>query len=140
MIIFQKRGAISVVGAAAVAALTISAVPSAHADQESWGAIAVAQDGVHVGISKNMPDESAANNAAYLNCQQYKPPDGYDPNCNVMISFKYPECGAIVKDGERYYRDLGTTQQDAEQNAINQNPKRTTKIFRSQCSDAPPRS
>jgi Domain of unknown function (DUF4189) len=135
---FQKRAAISAVGAAAVAALIVSVVPAAQADQESWGAIAVAQTGDRLGVSQDMPTESAANQAATLNCQQNSVPDGFDPNCNVMISFKYPECGAIVKNEDQFYRDLGATQQEAEQNAIQQSPKRTTKVLRSQCNDAPP--
>ncbi|ORA11285.1 hypothetical protein BST14_18960 [Mycobacterium arosiense ATCC BAA-1401 = DSM 45069] len=120
-----------------MAALVVSAMPAARADQESWGAIAVAQVADRVGVSKNMPNEAAANQAAKLNCQQNSVA-GYDPGCNVMIAFKYPECGAIVKTEDQFYRDLGVTQHDAEQNAINQSPKRMTRVLRSQCNDAPP--
>ncbi|WP_081231571.1 DUF4189 domain-containing protein [Mycobacterium avium] len=130
---FKVRAAISAVGATVVAALAVTVCPAAHADEESWGAIAVSLDGQHVGVSKDMPNEIAANKAANFNCQQD------NPTCNVMISFKYPECGAIVTTEDQYYRDLGASQREAEQNAINQSPKRTTKVLRSQCNDAPSR-
>jgi Domain of unknown function (DUF4189) len=128
---FKSGAAVTVVGATAVAALAVAVAPAIQADEEFWGAIAVSQDGRHVGASKNMPNETAANNAANFNCQQN------NPTCNVMISFKYPECGAIVKTEDQYYRDLGGTQREAEQNAINQSPKSTTRVVRSQCNDAP---
>jgi Domain of unknown function (DUF4189) len=129
---FPIYAAIAVAGTAAVAALAVTVAPTAYADQEAWGAIAVSLDGQHVGVSKNMPNESTANKTANLNCQQN------NPTCNVMISFKYPECGAIVKNEDQYYRDLGATQQEAEQNAMNQSPKSTSKVLRSQCNDALP--
>jgi hypothetical protein len=128
---FKNRTAISAVGATVVAAVAGTTCPAAHANKESWGAIAVSLDGQYVGVSKDMPNETAANKAANFNCQQD------NPACNVMISFKYPECGAIVKTEDQYYRDLGASQREAEQNAINQSPKLTTKVLRSQCNDAP---
>lgn len=133
---FQKR-AMSALGAAVVTTLIVCVVPAAHADQEFWGAIAVTGWGDRVGVSKDMPNESAANEAATRNCEQNAVPDGFDPDCNVMISFKYPECGAVVKNEVQFYRDLGATRQEAEQNAIQQSPKRTTKVLRSLCNDAP---
>jgi Domain of unknown function (DUF4189) len=129
----KNRAAIWAVGATVVAALAVTVCPAALADQESWGAIAVSLDGQHVGVSNDMPNETAANKAANFNCQQD------NPTCNVMISFKYPECGAIATTEDQYYRDLGATQREAEQNAINQSPKITTKLLRSQCNDAPKR-
>jgi Domain of unknown function (DUF4189) len=128
---FKNRAAISAVNAAAVAALAVTACPAAQAYEEAWGAIAVSLDGQQIGVSKDMPNETAANKAANFNCQQD------NPTCNVMISFKYPECGAVVKTEDLYYRDLGASQREAEQNAINQSPKLTTKVLRSQCNDAP---
>jgi hypothetical protein len=127
----NKRAAIAAVGATAVCALTVTVCPATHADEESWGAIAVSFDRQHVGVSKDMPNETAANKAANFNCQQD------NPTCNVMISFKYPECGAIVTTEDQYYRDLGASQEEAEQNAINQSPKLTTKVLRSQCNHPP---
>jgi hypothetical protein len=127
----NKRAAIAAVGATAVCALTVTVCPATHADEESWGAIAVSLDGQHVGVSKDMPNETAANKAANFNCQQD------NPTCNVMISFKYPECGAIVTTEDQYYRDLGASQEEAERNAINQSPKLSTKVLRSQCNDPP---
>jgi hypothetical protein len=126
---FKIRAAISVVTAMAVGVLAITVCPAAHTDEESWGAIAVSQDRRHVGVSTDMPNESSANELAGFKCNE--------PTCNVMISFKYPECGAVVTTEDQYYRDLGYSQREAEQNAINQSPKVTTKVLRSQCNDAP---
>jgi Domain of unknown function (DUF4189) len=131
---FKNRTAISAVGAAAISALAVAVCTAAHANEESWGAIAVSLDGFHVGVSRNMPNEAAANKAANFNCQQD------DPTCNVMISFKYPECGAIAKTEDQYYRDLGASQREAEQNAINQSAKHNTYVLRSQCNDPPART
>lgn len=126
---FTKRAAISAVGATVAGLLAIAACPATYADEESWGAIAVTADGQHIGVSKDMPNESAANEAADFNCRTH--------NCNVMISFKYPECGAVVMTEDQFYRDLGNSQREAEQNAINQSPKVTTRVLRSACNDAP---
>jgi Domain of unknown function (DUF4189) len=126
----SKNGAaISMAGATAVAVLAATVCAVAHADEESWGAIAVSPDGERVGVSKDMPDEMTANYAAQYECRT--------SYCNVMISFRYPECGAVVTTEDQYYRDLGGSQREAEQNAINQSPKLTTKVLRSACNDAP---
>ena len=125
----KSRAAISAIGATAVAGLAVIVCPAAHADTESWGAIAISQDGKHIGVSRDMPNETSANQIAFFNCAQ--------PVCDTMISFKYPECGAVVKTEDQYYRDLGNSQREAEQNAINQSPKVTTRVVRSLCNDAP---
>jgi Domain of unknown function (DUF4189) len=127
----RKGSVISVIGAIAIVVLPVSVGSVAHAEQELWGAIAISADGQHIGVSKNMPNETAANNAANFNCQQD------NPTCNVMLSFHYPECGAIAKTEDQYYRDLGIGLHDAEQNALRQSPKRTTKLLRSLCNDPP---
>src|SRR5262249_9617588 len=106
----------------------------AHADEESWGAIAVSLDmslgAQRTGASKNMSNQGVANLAAIFECQA--------PRCEAMISFKYPECGAVVRSGDNYYKGLGASQREAEQDAINQSLTiTTTKVLRSQCNDAP---
>jgi hypothetical protein len=126
-----RRAAGWTVAVASVAAMTITVGPAARAEPESWGAIAVSLDGLHLGLSKDMPNELAANKAANINCQQD------NPTCNVMISFHYPQCGAVVKTEDQYYRDLGPTRHEAEQNAISQSPKQSTKVLSSECNDAP---
>lgn len=129
----RKFNVVLAAGVTAAALLTVADGPVARANEESWGAIAVGIDpyGPRMGVSKDMPNEMAANNAANLNCGQGS------STCNVMISFKYPDCGAVVKTEDQYYRDLGASQQDAEQNAISQSPKQTTKVLRSLCNDPP---
>jgi hypothetical protein len=127
---FKNRAAISAIFATAVGVLAVSICPVAHStDEESWGAIAVSQDAQHVGVSKNSPNELSANELANFYCNS--------PTCNTMISFKYPECGAVVMTEDQFYRDLGSSQHEAEQNAINQSPKATTRVVRSQCAEAP---
>lgn len=126
---FTRPVAISLAGTTVASLLAIGISPAAHADEESWGAIAVTADGQHIGVSKDMPNETAANEAADFNCRTH--------NCNPMISFKYPECGAVVMTEDQFYRDLGGSQREAEQNAINQSPKLRTRVLRSACNDAP---
>lgn len=116
--------AIAAVGAAAVAALTVAMAPTAYA-YEDWGAIAVSPDGKYVGTSWNQPNEYQANRTANFNCHQN------NPTCNVLITFKAPECGAVVKNGDQYFGDTGATKEEAEQNAMSQSPGST--VLRSQC-------
>jgi hypothetical protein len=123
---FRTHAAIAASGAAVVAALGIAVAPSAYADEE-WGAIAVSPDGKSIGVSTNQPNEYQANVAANSDCHQ--------TNCNVLITFKSPDCGAVVKNGDQYFGDSGATQQEAEQNAMNQSPGST--VLRSACNNPP---
>ena len=65
----KNRAAISMASATAVAVLAATVCAVAHADEESWGAIAVSPDGERVGVSKDMPDEMTANYAAQYECR-----------------------------------------------------------------------
>jgi hypothetical protein len=115
------------VGAVA-AAMAVAVAPSAYAD-DSWGAIAVSPNGESVAVATDHPNEYLANKAASDDCQQN------NPVCNVLITFKSPDCGAVVKNGDHYFGDSGATTQEAEQNAINQSPGST--VLRSACNGAP---
>ncbi|MCV7259519.1 DUF4189 domain-containing protein [Mycobacterium shimoidei] len=119
--------AIFMTGGAVVAALGLAAAPAAYADDEGWGAIAVSIDGKSVGVATNQPNEYLANEAATNDCRQG------DATCNVLISFKSPDCGAVVKSDDHYFGDSGATTQEAEQNAMNQSPGST--VLRSACND-----
>lgn len=121
----RTRVAISAAGGAVVAAIAFAVVPVAQADDESWGAIAVSPDGKSVGVSTNQPNEYLANTGATTDCHQD------NAACNVLITFKSPDCGAVVKNGDQYFGDSGATQQEAEQNAINQSPGST--VLKSAC-------
>jgi hypothetical protein len=123
----RTRVAISAAGGTVVAALALAVVPAAHADDEAWGAIAVSPDGKNVGVATNQPNEYLANMAANNDCHQN------NPSCNVLITFKAPDCGAVVKNGDQYFGDSGATQQEAEQNAMNQSPGST--VLRSACNN-----
>lgn len=125
----RTRVAISAAGGTVVAALALAAVPAAHADDESWGAIAVSPDGKSVGVATNTPNEYQANMGANNDCHQN------NPACNVLITFKYPDCGAVVKNGDQYFGDSGATEQEAEQNAQKQSPGST--VLRSACNNPP---
>jgi hypothetical protein len=114
-----------------VTTLAIAVIPIAHADAEEWGAIAVSPDGKSIGVATNKPNEYQANLGANSDCQQPN-----NPVCNVLITFKYPDCGAIVQNGNQYFGDSGATQQEAEQNAKNQSPGST--VLRSACNNPPP--
>ncbi|MEZ0362233.1 DUF4189 domain-containing protein [Mycobacterium sp. pUA109] len=116
------------VGAAA-AAMAVVIAPTAYAD-EDWGAIAVSPDGQAVGVATDKPNQYLADQAATNDCQQNT------PSCNVLISFKSPDCGAVVKNGDHYFGDSGATQQEAEQNATNQSPGAT--VLKSACNGAAP--
>jgi hypothetical protein len=124
----RTRTAIAASGAAAAAVLTVTAAPAAYA-QEEWGAIAVSPDGKSVGVATNKPNEYQANVAASSECQQN------NPICNVLITFKYPDCGAVVQNGNQYFGDSGATQQEAEQNATRQSPGST--VLKSACNNPP---
>lgn len=123
---FRKHAAIVMTGGAVVAALGFVAAP-AYADDEGWGAIAVSIDGKSVGVATNQPNEYLANEAATNDCRQG------DATCNVLVSFKSPDCGAVVKSDDHYFGDSGATVQEAEQNAMNQSPGST--VLRSACND-----
>jgi hypothetical protein len=125
----RTRAVISAAGATAAAALAFAVVPAAHADDEAWGAIAVSPDGRSVGVATNKPNEYQANVGATADCHQN------NPTCNVLITFKYPDCGAVVRNGDQYFGDSGATQQEAEQNAVNQSPGST--VLKSACNNAP---
>ncbi|BBZ11734.1 hypothetical protein BST20_09320 [Mycobacterium branderi] len=114
-----------------MAALTVAIAPAAYA-YEDWGAIAVSPDGKYVGSSWNQPNEYQANRTANFNCHQN------NPTCNVLITFKAPECGAVVKNGDQYFGDVGATKEEAERNAMNQSPGST--VLRSQCNVPPPKA
>lgn len=116
-------------GAPLIAAVAIA--PTAYA-YEDWGAIAVSPDGKYVGTSWNQPNEYQANRTANFNCHQN------NPTCNVLITFKAPQCGAVVKNGNQYFGDTGATKEEAEKNAMNQSPGST--VLRSQCNVPPPRA
>jgi hypothetical protein len=125
----RTRAVISTASGAMVAALALAAAPAAYAEDESWGAIAVSPDGKSVGVATNQPNEYLANLGAGNDCRQN------NPACNVLITFKYPDCGAVVKNGDQYFGDSGATQQEAEQNAMNQSPGST--VLRSACNNPP---
>jgi Domain of unknown function (DUF4189) len=125
----RRRAAISTASGAMVAALTLAVAPTAYAEDEAWGAIAVSPDGEHVGVSTNQPNEYQANIAANSDCHQN------NPACNVLITFKSPDCGAVAKNGDQYFGDSGATQQEAEQNVMNQSPGST--VLRSACNNPP---
>jgi hypothetical protein len=110
-----------------VAVLALAAAPAAYSEEGPWGAIAVSPDGKSVGLATNQPNEYLANTAASNDCQQNS------PVCNVLITFKDPECGAVVENGEHYFGDSGATQQEAEQNAMNQAPGGT--VLRGACNN-----
>lgn len=126
---FRRSAAIATVGGAMVAALGLAVAPTAYGDDETWGAIAVSVDGKNVGVATNLPNEYQANMNANSECHQG------DTDCNVLITFKSPDCGAVVKNGDQYFGDSGATQQEAEQNAINQSPGST--VLRSACNNSP---
>lgn len=125
----RTRAAIFAASSTVVAALTLAVAPAAYAEDESWGAIAVSSGGNSVGEATNQPNEYLANMAANNDCHQN------NPACNVLITFKYPDCGAVVKNGDQYFGDSGATQQEAEQNAMNQSPGST--VLRSACNNPP---
>ena len=125
----RTRVGISAASGTVVAALALAVVPAAHAEDEAWGAIAVSPDGKSVGVATNQPNEYQANVGANSDCQQN------NATCNVLITFKYPDCGAVVKGGDQYFGDSGATQQEAEQNAVNQSPGST--VLRSACNNPP---
>lgn len=125
----RTGAAISVAYGAMMAALTLAVAPAAYAEDEAWGAIAISPDGKSVGVATNQPNEYEANLAANSDCQQN------NPTCNVLITFKAPDCGAVVKNGDQYFGDSGATQQEAEQNAMNQSPGST--VLRSACNNPP---
>jgi hypothetical protein len=112
-----------------MASLAVAAAPAAYAEDEAWGAIAVSPDGKSVGIAMNQPNEYLANMGASTDCQQN------NPICNVLITFKAPDCGAVVKNGDHYFGDSGATQQEAEQNAMNQSPG--SEVLRGACNSPP---
>jgi hypothetical protein len=112
-----------------VAALALAVGPAAYAEEDAWGAIAVSPDGKSIGVAMNQPNEYLANAAATTDCQQN------NPICNVLITFKAPDCGAVVKNGDHYFGDSGATQQEAEQNAINQSPG--AEVLRGACNNPP---
>lgn len=124
---FRTSAAISMAGGAMVAVLGLAVAPAAYADDEGWGAIAVSTDGKSVGVATNQPNEYLANTAANNDCHQG------DASCNVLITFKSPDCGAVVVNGDQYFGDSGGTQQEAEQNAMNQSPGST--MLRSACNN-----
>ncbi|WP_082966975.1 DUF4189 domain-containing protein [Mycobacterium sp. 852002-51163_SCH5372311] len=62
------RAAIFAAGAAAVAALTVTAAPTAYAAGD-WGALAVSADGKTGGTASGANDETTAMNSAASNCQ-----------------------------------------------------------------------
>lgn len=124
---FRMPAAIFMTGGAVVAALGLAAAPAAYADDEGWGAIAVSIDGKSIGVATNQPNLYLANLAATNDCQQG------DATCNVLVSFKSPDCGAVVKNNDQYFGDIGATVQEAEQNAMNQSPGST--VLRSACNN-----
>lgn len=126
---FRTRVTIPAAVGAVAAAMAVVVAPTASAD-ESWGAIAVSPDGQSVGVATNQMNQYLADQAASNDCQQN------NPDCNVLISFKAPDCGAVATNGDHYFGDSGATQQEAEQNAMNQSPGST--VLRSACNGAPP--
>ncbi|MGH3958868.1 DUF4189 domain-containing protein [Mycobacterium sp.] len=121
------RAAISAASGTVVAALALAVAPTVYAEDEAWGAISVSPDGQAVGVATNQPNEYLANTVANSDCQQN------NPACNVLITFKDPDCGAVAKNGDQYFGDSGATQQQAEQNAMNQSPGST--VLRSACNN-----
>lgn len=119
---FRTRAAIPAAIGAVTAAIAVA--PTAYAD-DSWGAIAVSPDGESVGVSTDQANEYLANKAANEDCQQDS------AVCNVLITFKAPDCGAVVTNGEHYFGDSGATRQEAEENATSQSPGST--LLRSEC-------
>jgi hypothetical protein len=107
--------------------LALAAAPAAYGEEGPWGAIAVSPDGKSVGLATNQPNEYLANTAANADCQQNS------PICNVLITFKHPDCGAVVEHDDHYFGDSGPTQQEAEQNAMNQSPGGT--VLRGACNN-----
>lgn len=124
---FRTRAATPAAVGAVAAALAVAVAPTACA-QESWGAIAVSPDGQSVGVSTDQANEYLANTAASDDCRQD------NPACNVLITFKSPDCGAVVTNGDHYFGDSGATAKEAEQNAMNQSPGST--VLRSACNGA----
>lgn len=116
----RPRAAVSAASGTVMAALALVVAPAAYAEDGSWGAIAVSPDGKSVGVATNQLNEYLANLTATSDCQQN------DPVCNVLVTFKSPDCGAVATNGEHYFGDIGATQQEAEQNAINQGPGSTS--------------
>ncbi|WP_414687650.1 DUF4189 domain-containing protein [Mycobacterium sp.] len=82
-----------------------------------------------MGVATDKPNEYQANIGATSDCHQN------NPTCNVLITFKYPDCGAVVRNGDQYFGDSGATQQEAEQNAMNQSPGST--VLKSACNTPP---
>lgn len=123
----RTRAAISAASGTVVAVLALAAAPAANSEEGPWGAIAVSPDGKSVGVATNQPNEYLANMAANADCQQE------NPVCNVLVTFKHPDCGAVVESGDHYFGDSGATQEEAEQNAMNQSPGGT--ILRGACNN-----
>lgn len=121
------RIAISAAGGVAVTALAFAAAPAGYAEDDAWGAIAVSPDGKSIGVATNQPNQYLADLTATTECRRD------NPVCNVLITFKHPDCGAIVENGEHYFGDSGATQQEAEQNAMNQSPG--GKLLRAVCNN-----
>lgn len=143
---FRTRVAIPAAVGAVAAAAALAVAPTAFADDEAWGAIAVSTDGQSIGVVTDKANQYIADMSANIDCQQGSPAPAETPAetpteapseaqgervCNVLITFKAPDCGAVVTNGNHYFGDSGPTQQEAEQNAMNQSPGST--LLRAAC-------
>jgi len=98
--------------AAVAAALTVAVAPAAHADDQ-WGACAAG--GRNPVCVVNETSEAAAVSRANALCNYLKP---NAPACPVVASFT--ACGALAHSGNQFAVGTGTTQEAAEQAALNQ--------------------
>ncbi len=126
---FGTRAGIVAASGTVLATLALTAASGAYAEDDVWGAISVSPDGKSIGVATNQPNEYLANLAANNECQQT------NPICNILISFKSPDCGAVVENNNQYFGDSGATQQEAEQNAMNQSPG--SRVLRAACNTPP---
>jgi hypothetical protein len=108
----RTPAAISAVGAAVVAVLTVAMAPAAHAQGEA-GAVATGPDGKWA-ISWQQPSESTAQSVANDKCGS---------NCQVVRTFH--ACAALARNGNNFYTAEAVTQGEAEFTARSQSPGST---------------
>jgi hypothetical protein len=101
---FRTRAAISAAGAAVVAALSVVAAPTTHA-QNGWGGIATNTTG-RWAIWFDKPTENDARVfGKYSGC-------GSGEGCFVRLTF--PDCAALAYNGTTFTTGQGSTQTEAE--------------------------
>lgn len=105
-------------GAAVVAALSVAAIPTAHANSQ-WGACAAPANTTLTGnvfcLPDGYPTQGEAQARAMEGCNYLR-----DRKCSVVVT--YTDCGAVAQGGGKWAGGTGATQQAAEQAATSQLP------------------